>query len=428
MRNTRWLRYGLGTIIVAGTALSGLLVACGDDDVGSSSGSTPDTGTTDTGTTDTGATDSGGDTGTDAGTLAKLTLVNATTDMGPNAGIGGNNGFIRVCFKQGTNAGNIGVAPYPPLPDKPAQVGLPPGIPQGTGGSFPSFGLDLSTRIIVPIIMNAKNLFAKGIVNPGTGSPGTTCDELVGATADANAGLVAGVDYWELPQIDAGTFQKEKSYLLLLTGCVGDATLTNKDKCGAENIANVNGTPGVGNLKVRIMETNRTPVSATALGVQFVHASAQASAIFSPVLGPNVSPGFASDPMDAGSFRQVVPDGGVAYAAAPTPAVGVTGVIDSHYFALGSTNPLPPPAVLLPYPLPAIQAFSGLGTATAPTVYKDGKNFVFIAVGDPDQANEPVYTFPDGGIGDGGDGSKFNTRFFHFLAFPTDPDVAAYKP
>jgi len=29
-----------------------------------------------------------------------------------------------------------------------------------------------------------------------------------------------------------GTFKKEKSYLLALTGCAGDATIVNKDKCG----------------------------------------------------------------------------------------------------------------------------------------------------------------------------------------------------
>jgi len=59
--------------------------------------------------------------------------------------------------------------------------------------------------------------------------------------------------------------------------------------------------------------------------------------------------------------------------------------------------------------LTTIQARSGLGAAAAPTVYKAGKNFVFIAVGDPEQAAGA----PKG---------------FHFLALPSDPSIAPYKP
>ena len=32
------------------------------------------------------------------------------------------------------------------------------------------------------------------------------------------------------------------------------------------------------------------------------------------------------------------------------------------------------------------------------------------------------------GRGSGGDGSSFNTKYFHFLAFPTDPVVKPYSP
>ena len=56
-----------------------------------------------------------------------------------------------------------------------------------------------------------------------------------------------------------------------------------------------------------------------------------------------------------------------------------------------------------------LQALSGLGAAAAPTVYTAGKNFVFIAVGDPGLANA-------------------DPRSFHFLAFATDPNVVPYKP
>jgi len=426
MRNTRWLRYGLASIIVVGTGLGGLLAACGDDDTnGGSSGTTPEAGGNETGGGDSGS-DTGTDTGTDAGTFAKLTLINATTDMGPNAMLGGN-AAIRVCFRQGTNANALDVAPYPPLPDRPnaARPNAPPGIYYGTGGTFPSFGLDLSTRFIQPIVMNAKSLFAKGIVNPGNGSPGTVCDEVVGNKADAALGFQAGVDYWELPPIPAGTFLKEKAYVLALTGCVGDATEPTKPKCGPGYEA-VNGTPGVGNLKVQVFETTRAPVSASALGVQFLHASAPAAAVFGAVGVNAVQPGFVKNPADGGGFTAVT-DGGVMVHQL-TPAVGYAGKADTDFFALGEQNPLSPPQALLPFSLPQIQAFSGLGAPTAPTVYANGQNYVFIAVGDPDQTATPPFAFPDGGAGDGGDGSQFNTKFFHFLAFPTDPTVAQYKP
>jgi hypothetical protein len=68
-----------------------------------------------------------------------------------------------------------------------------------------------------------------------------------------------------------------------------------------------------------------------------------------------------------------------------------------------------------------------------PTIYKDGQNFVVIAVGDPART---TYRAADGGCasdagdtcGDGGDGTTFDTRSFHDLAFPTDPTILGYTP
>jgi hypothetical protein len=250
---------------------------------------------------------------------------------------------------------------------------------------------------------------------------------MVGARGDASAqsALVKNKDYWELPPIPKGTFKKEKAYVLALTGCVGDTEISNKDKCGPGFDA-TSTDPSPGNLKVTIFETTRTPVSATAQGVQFLHAAAPAAAVLAAFPGgpTTVSPGFVSNPGDGGNFKAAT-GAGVALGAI-TPAQAVTGVKDSDYFALGQTNPLSPPQAFLPFSLPQIQAFSGLGLPTAPTVYVDGKNYVYIAVGDP---QESAFSHVDGGgPGDGGDGSKFNTKFFHFLAFPTDPDVITYKP
>jgi hypothetical protein len=423
MRNTRWLRYGLASIIVAGTGLGASLTACGDDDSGSSSsGNLPETGTPDSPGADTAVPDAPID--APKPNFAKLTFINALTDMGAPATTylnGRGDTAIRICFKQGTTAQNLGVAPYPPLPDKPRGGQPVAGVLPGTGGTFPSFGLDLEGRIIVPIIMNVKTLVAKGVVNPGNGQPGTTCDELVGDTKDAAAGLVENVDYWTLPQIDAGTFKKEKSYVLALTGCVGDANPTNQAKCGPGFTAG--GGAGNGNMKVTIFETNTTPVSATQLGVQLFHASAQADAVFGAAAIP-LTPGFMSNPNDAGTFKAAVPAPIVLNTL--TPAQGVTGVTDTNFFVLDKTNPGNPLTALAPFPLPTIQALSGLGTATAPTVYKDGANFVFLVVGDP---QEPTFSFTDGGgAGDGGDGTSFNTKSLHYLAFPTDPVIAPYTP
>ncbi len=437
MRNTRWLRYGLASIIVAGTGLGATLIACGDDSGSSNSGGTPDTGTPDTNKPGDSAPPDAADSAPKPN-FAKLTLINATTDMGPNAAFPGRgDAAIRVCFKQGTTAQNLGVAPYPPLPDKAKGTSKVPGIFYGTGGTFPSFGLDLEGRIIVPIVMNAKTLLAKGVVNPGTGQPGTTCDELVGDTADAAAGLVENKDYWILPQIDAGTFMKEKAYVLALTGCVGDATAGgNLSKCGPGFVPAPLG--GLGNLAVKVYETTRTPVSATQLGVQFLHASPQADSVFGAVMFP-LSPGFTSNPQDAGpTFKAATP--GAITLATLTPAQGVTGVKDSDYFVLDKANPQPGAATALaPFPLPLIQALSGLGLPAAPTVYKDGQNFVFVVVGD---TGEPTFQGTDGGCatptgaappqpapcGNGTDGTTFNTKSLHFLAFPTDPVIEAYKP
>jgi hypothetical protein len=436
MRNT--FRYGLASIIVAGTALGATIVACGDDDSGSSSGSSgtvPDAATTDSPVGDSATADAA-----DAAkpNFAKLTFVNAVTDLGDgqtpataSATSLNDRGdtAIRICFKQGTTAQNLGVAPYPPLPDKPKGTQTVAGVFPGTGGTFPSFGLDLEGRIIVPIVMNVKSLLKLGVVNPGNGQPGTTCDELVGDTADAAAGLKEGEDYWTLPQIDAGTFKKEHSYILALTGCRGDTKLgADISKCGANPPDGL--TKGNGNLKVSIFETNTTPVSATQLGVQVFHASPQLNDLFAKGAIP-WTPGFTADP-DGGAFTAAV-DAPIKLGEL-TAVKGVTGVKDSDFFAVNATDPRTPttPKALAPIPLPLIQALSGLGLPTAPTVYQNGKNFVFLITGDPQQ---PTFQGTDGGCtlpppncGTGTDGTSFNTRSFHYLAFPTDPVIEPYKP
>ena len=432
MRNT--FRYGLASIIVAGTALGATVVACGDDESSSSSsGNIPEASTTDSPVGDTGTPDSA-----EAGPkvpFAKLTLINATTDLGPGSRFNGRgDAAFRVCFKTGTTADKLSFAPYPPLPDREPAPGAPPGVFYGTGGTFPSFPLDLELRVIQPIVMNAKSLFDNGFVNKGDGKTVRACDEIIGPGADAATNFVENRDYWVLPPIDAGTFKKEKAYVLALMGCAGDADVDAKSKCGPGFMVGAgDGGAGVGNLAVKIYETTRAPISASQLGVQFLHAATAADAIVGPNGGTfarSLTPGFMADPRDAGSFTAAV--AAPIVVSALTPVVGVTGVKDSDFFVLDKEQNPFGPGPLAPFPLPLIQRLSGLGAATAPTVYKDGKNFIFVAVGDVQQ---PTFKGMDGGCtlpapncGDGGDGTTFNSQSFHFLAFPTDPEVAPYKP
>ena len=423
MRNTRWLRYGFASTIAiaAGAALT--IAACGDDDVdpGPVKPGTPETSTPETSIPDANNPDTAPK--VDAGTNAKLTIVNAATDMGLNSQFNRRgDAAVRICFRQGTTMANLAIAGFPPLPEKASAsspAGTPPGIFYGTGGTFPSFGLDLSTRLVQPIVMNAKALLLKGIVGSGIGK---ACDELIGPLADAAVGLMPNIDYWELPVIDIGAFQKEKSYVLVLTGCVANHTTASPPKCGANAPAGGAGaTPGVGNLSVKILETTRTPVSATDLGAQFLYASTQAGAVFGSVAFP-IAPGFMSNPADAGTFKAASP--GPVTALTISAATAVPGVVETDFFVSSVTNPTAT-GPTGPFPLTTIQKLSAL---PAPSIFVNGKNFVFINVGDPDRAIQPTFLDSDGGPGDAGDPTNFNLRSYHYLAFETDPTVLPYMP
>lgn len=422
MRNINWLRYGLASLTITGAATGALLVACGDDSSSNNTTTTPDSGTPETGgpAVDT---DSGADAGqADAGPpLAKITIVGAAADLGPNAKLPNGNAAFRVCFKAGSSANDLTVAPYPPLPDKSAVPGAPPGIYIGTGGTFPSFGVDLEPRVIQPIIMNAYSLAKRQLVNPGNGQPGHTCDEILG-TADAGGAMQEGVDYWTLPAVPAGTFKKGGSYLLALTGCPSDTASTAFPQCGSDYTGT--GSPGVGNLKVQTFELDKSPVDPAKLGVQFAHLSPQAQLYITTAGGVPIAPGFVGSPDSGADFKAAT--SGTATYPSVSPAMGVTGVTDLNYFAASKDSPSLPGVPLAPVQLPLIQAAT-YQDASVPTIYKDGKTFVFIAVGDP---TAPTYVDNSNGApaDAGADGSAFNTKVFHYLAFPTDPDVPKYTP
>lgn len=403
MRNKGWLRYSLASLTLVGAGLGAFLVACGDDD----DNVTPRDGGSDTGPgTEDGGQDAGNDQQNppvDAGSPARLQLVNAATDFGPNLQSGG----LRVCFAAGKAEGNITVTPLPAMPEESSVPGVPPAVYIGLGGNVTGTGLPLNDLIIQPYLMNAESI--SGIVKPGAGQPSLPCSELLAANFDAGGKtLEENKDYWKLPPIPAGTFQQDKSYILVLTGCTNDTAIQNKAKCGP-GFTN-DGNPGLGNLQVRIFEVDRaTAIEANKAGTQFIHASASAKFYLAANVPPlEVTPGYQTEPGDAGSFKPVS-DGGVDLYE-KTDLVQVEGVnFQTDFF---TAHPVAPVAI----PLQAIQALSYPTGVPSGGAYANGAAWTFIAVGDAD----PAVSADAGG--------RFNTRKFHYLAFPNNPPVSVYKP
>lgn len=298
MRATRWLRFGVGSTVLGAVGIL-VLVACGEDDATPAEGG-PDGSSEDAqASTDAGADGPTSPTG-DAGTPARLQLVNAATDLGPSAPTGA----LRVCYAVTTSpTATPTVVGLPPLPDRTPNGAPFAGLFIGTGGLVASTGVDISQLGVVPYLMNAQTLAAKGIVKPAAGAPGKSCAEVLQPTFDAGGGpLVEGVDYWKLPAFPAGTFLKEKSYALVLTGCTDDATAA-PNKCNLQDGGMLSGSAGNGSLSIKVFELDTTTkVDADKVGTQFIHA-APASV---PVLASlPVLPGFTKVPGDGNAFMGI---------------------------------------------------------------------------------------------------------------------------
>lgn len=409
MRNTRWLRFGVTSILFAGLSMTGLLVACSDDE------------TTPTPTpTDDGGSDAGNDgaTPTDSGsndaetpdaskpTFAKLTLINAATDLGANADVDEATHFqaVRICY----GTGGI-VVPTPALPTT-APTGLNvPGLYIGTGGVVPTINkdVDLGTLAITPYILNAAALAKRGVADKD-------CASLLNPAFDAGGGpLVENVDYWKLPEIAKGTLAQEKSFALVLSGCAGDAVVEPAAKCGE---GFTSGAPGLGTLKVSVLEIDRaTKAEADAVGTQFIHASPAAKAVLvndgTPI---PIIPGYVSEGdggADAGANFLPATDAtaaGVELLAAPGALKQVKGVDFAGKF---TPNGLieDPTFQQLARPLAEIEKVSGLAAGT----YANGKSFTFVFLGDP--SAPPTVTVGEATIG--------NLRAPHFLGIENDPVV-----
>ncbi len=390
----------LRALFAAGAAASGtcgaLLVGCGHD-------GSDDAGASDSGLVDAHPVDVASDT-SDSGprSAPRLTFVNATHDLGPGS-IERTSSAVRFCFLQGATIETLSVVPIVPLPDR-AQPGTGSnlvGIPAASGVNIPLPNVDFVGRIVVPIVFSARSLLrfdGDGI------TPSATCDELVGDARSLD--VVENLDYWTLPAFRPGALKAEHAYVVVLSGCAGKAATPNPGKCGVGFVKD----DGVGNLRLTAFETTGSPVAAP-FGAQFLYASTQANAYFSQ-LG-------AKDKIRPGFFRYGAgADGGtLSPITDPSPPPGALSAITklddvapSDSFAFG-------PRPLLPSTLAEIQERSGLA---AP--YTNGRNYAFIAVGDPDPNETFVFIRPDGSCGQagGGDASRFNNRSFHFLAYPAD--------
>lgn len=417
------LRSALLAVAATASTLSVLLAGCGDGGAGGGDAS-------DAGLVDTHLGDVAKDRrdGGPPPASARLTIVNAAHDLGP-ASVLGTTSAIRLCFLQGASPETLTVLPFPPLPDRvlPGTGATLAGIPSASGVMLPSIGLDFARRIVVPVIVNARSLL--NLEDRAPGQPGATCDQLLGDTADARQGLVRNLDYWTLPPIEPGILASDHAYVVALTGCVGNAQTSNPGKCGPGFVRDEeNIQPGVGNLKLTAYETSAAPLAAP-FGAQLLYVSTQANAFFSQAgAKAAIRPGFFRDGVDGGAFRPITE---------PSPAPGalsaVVGVADvgaSDRFVLGPKSLSPAEAAaglpLLGSSLAEIKARSGLTSAPGEPSYPDGRNYVFIAVGDPDTNETKPFIKADGTPGtEGGAGSRFNNRFFHFLAYPADPPAVA---
>jgi len=400
-------------VVVALVALATAAVACGafDKDDPAPGANTPGSGSGD-GSAEGGgiingnpdprdaATDGRGDGGT-AKTPARLFVVNALTDMGPfspnNRPTGGS---FRLCYA----LTGLGVATRQAMPSI-KRPGEPiAGIRVGTAYQVLA-PLSLAQFEVVPYLVSAEILDSGEIYNTndaGDDGPKIDCKQLIedGFVLPSGAGdggkikLVENVDYWKLDPIPPGTLKDDKTYALVATGCAGDST-NNAVNCGAGFTTT---GPGKGNMALAAVELDTTPVSANAMGFQFVHAAATlkgTSRIVIPTILDNGVPTELST-------------GAVDYPPVVTPKKVLQNL------TIDSANPEFTPSPnggepIAKLPLALGTAFSRDSSYASPTL-ANGNSYCIVALGDPSPA------FP----GSGGFTSP-NLHLLHHIIIKTNP-------
>jgi hypothetical protein len=407
---------GLGTFLVAGGmgALGG--AGCNGGDNGNGGGTANDA-SMDTSTVDV-VVDVQADTGKEAGgneagpTEAGPTLpwpkvygVNASPDAPP----------LRICASV-----NGVVLNLPALPDIPTP-GLPfPGLFPGTGGLL-NLPVDPSTLTLTLYAVNALKLANDTADGGPDGGAEVTCAQLI-PVGDAGGGnyLTPNVDFWNVGTIKKGTLSDGNTYVVALAGCLpgeqADAGVALTCGSGYSTTA--------GNLALTFFNLDSTTaIDAGSLGAQFAHASTPWDyyATSSNITGAAF---FTVNPADGGVTRVNPPLAGlppVHFGSLSPMALGSYSGLTfdgTSGLAAGIVTPSLNQVYALPMPFPAIEQLTyGAGGVPEAGVIQNGKGFVFILVGDPQQ---PLFQNPADGGPEGLDaGGQINLHAAHFLAFPT---------
>jgi hypothetical protein len=500
MRKVTMVRLGIAAAITTLGALGATASGCTSDDNSNPSDGGVSDGNTNLGDGNPNNNPDAPSTGDDGGKPdatppppdARLIVLHAAPGLGP----------VRLCFAVTSN-GTSTVANTNALPDNPlsqppyaippsylsdggtgfATAGTP-GIYPGTIGAFPDI-TSLQKTAITAYLIDAT--LVAGQTSKGSPDGGTEvgCQGLVGThglgTA-ADGALLAADQFTTLPTIPAQTFLDGNTYLLSLTGCVADYTvsggaaelgLTATDICGAD-WTNVNGNVGVG---IAPIDTT-TAVTAGGIGVQFAHRSSAIQGTPFPVIvdengtptptgqvhtpassglipgfvvaqtvdagdddggdaGPTTTEGFS--PIGVGTpvktsgeptggqqisamAQQPLNAGTLAFGFLTTPGSNDGGVVPLPYpFSAQPGAELPVLGDLFALPLLNVEElsqWSGSIATGTPAVFTAGSAYTFVVVGDNDLTVPQLVNAA--GQPNVGDGGLYDGRGLHIVAFPNN--------
>lgn len=392
-----WIRWALSSLTVGALGL-GTLFACGGDapSVGGPSVTPDGSALSKDGATI--ADDEAGISLLDGSARTEnfspaIQFVNGATDLGPNSP----NGSVRICFAfvdaRGTTNSEI-----PPVPDRASGSQSVAGIPIGLAAALQTTGADLSKVGVVPYVLSAERLLAKGLVKPKQGDPGASCQDILGPK-DAGAGMRPGVDYWRLPTLAPGTLLTGKSFALVLQGCAGDSTAP-AAKCGPGFVGGTGA--GNGNLTMSVYELDLTEIGPLKLGAQFIHASAPQEQWLADN-GGKARPGIIKQTNEI-----------LTLAPAPIALNAKTDLVQLDAIKVNA----PSDSISLNPFLVGMTAPLSLVGEVSSGVLRLGAAFTFVALGDRDAPT----TVDVGGV------AVFNPRTFHYVALPNAPPREVYQP
>jgi hypothetical protein len=408
MQKMTLLRFVLGSVVAA-TSTAGALAAGGcngdngssaQNDAGNDTFVPPGDGGNDA--TNEAAPDTGGGEAEAGPPHAKVVLVHASPDLPA----------LRFCFGIGVpDAGGFTIAPFPAAPhDDTASMaaGLPyPGAWPGTGGSLADY-TDLSNITITAYAVDAAKIKAEVKSN----SMEKKCPDLLGATGTGGT-LTAGTDYWLLGSIPTGTLLAGSAWLGAVTGCLpGETTLG--IYCGTGY------SQATGNIGFKLAQLdNQTAVDA-GMGGQFAQMSSAWDAVMKVQGGSGVSAaGFVALGADGGSTPYPIVTDAVFGDLKPTSVESAPVSPASDGFFIQALNADGGGVAISALPFSAIAQLTYGKNQPSGGAFNTGGAYVFVFVGNP---LENEYVDPnDGGAKSPDAGGVFNTRFVHFLGFPTNP-------